>query len=421
MRGHIKKRSKDSWSIVVDMGPDPETGKRRQQWVTVRGSKRDAEARLNDIFHSKATGTYVKPHRMTVAVFLKEWLRDHAHLNCTPRTAERYESIVNTHLIPALGYIRLISLEPRDIQNHYTEALTNGRADGTGGLSPTTVVQHHRILHKAFNHAVRQGLLIRNPADQVDPPRAKNKRMTVLSPNEVTRMLESSRDSQFGILYRTAVGTGMRRGELFGLQWGQVDLDLGYIYVLHSLDYLASQGTYLLKEPKTSYGKRQIALSPSLSISLREHRQREIESKALLGTTLKDSDFVFARHDGLPLVPSTVTVKFKQMLLTAGLPEIRFHDLRHTHATLMLLAGVHPKIVSERLGHASIVITLDLYSHVIPGMQEAAAEKFDRYLAPKLDRTGDVSKMLATSPDTDREPGGFRTHDTRIKSPVLYH
>lgn len=193
MRGHIRKRSKDSWSLVIDIGSDPETGKRRQQWHTVRGSKRDAEVRLNEILNSLETGAYVKPNRVTVAEFFEDWLKNYVYVNCTAKTAEGYEGRIRTHIIPAIGNIQLSRLESRHIQNHYTQALTNGRADGTGGLSPRTVLQHHRIIHKALNYAVKQGIVKTNVADGVEPPRAKNKRMAVLSPDDVTQMLETSR------------------------------------------------------------------------------------------------------------------------------------------------------------------------------------------------------------------------------------
>jgi len=381
VRGHIRKRSKNSWSIVIDVGRDPQTGKRRQQWRTVSGTKKDAERTLRELLHSLEVGSYVKPSRMTLGQWLQEWCQSYVAIHCSPRTAESYQSEVRRHLIPALGAIPLTQLHPQHLQNYYSQALTSGRADERGGLSARTVQYHHRILSEALGHAVKMELLARNVAEAADPPRPEHKSMATLVPEDIPQFLEAAQETPYYVLFYTALYTGMRLGELLGSRWCDVDLDMASLSVAQAL-YKRS-GVCKMVEPKSSRSRRRIALSPSLALLLRQYKAEQQSQKILAGKPLADSDLVFSHSDGSPLDPGVVSHTFVKVLGKAGLPHIRFHALRHTHATLLLKAGVHPKIVSERLGHANIVITLDTYSHVLPGLQERAAEHFDKMLAPE--------------------------------------
>ncbi|MBE9512856.1 MAG: site-specific integrase [Chloroflexi bacterium] len=299
-------------------------------------------------------------------------------------------------ITPALGRIHLTQLQPRDFQNYYGQALTSGRADGKGGLSSRSVCYHHRILSEALSHAVRMGLVGRNVAEVVDPPRVEHKNLSILSPENVPRFLEAAQDTPHYVLFYTALYTGMRLGELLGLRWCDVDLDLASLSVVQSL--YKCRGVCKIIQPKSSHSRRQIAMSPSLALLLRKHKTNQQAQRILLGKVLGDSDLVFTYVDGKALDPKVISHNCAKILKRAGLPHIRFHDLRHTHATLLLKAGVHPKIVSERLGHANIGITLDTYSHVLPGLQEKAAERFDEMLETRL-TAEDVSKMLANETD----------------------
>lgn len=392
MKGHIKKRSKDSWTIVVDLPRDPATGKRRQQWRTIKGTKRDAERELVEILQSLETGSYIKPNRITVGEYLQQWSETYALMHTSPRTAESYQSEVQNHLIPGLGAISLCQLQPQQIENYYAHALTKGRSDGKGGLSSRTVLYHHRILSEALSHAVKMGLVNHNVAQVVQPPKPGRAKIATLASDDIPKFLEAASDSPYRTLFFTALSTGMRLGELLGLRWCDVDFDSRSLFVSQAL--YKSSGVCQMREPKSPHSRRQIAMPTSLIAVLQQHKAVQEAEEVLLGKSLTKSDLVFAHPDGKPLDRHTVSHSFSKVLERAELPHIRFHDLRHTHATLMLKSGVHPKVVSERLGHASVAFTLDTYSHVVPGLQEAAAERFDKML--KLD----VSKMLAKELDS---------------------
>ena len=398
MKGHIRQRSKGSWTIWVDLGRDPETGKRKQQTFTVHGAKRDAERELRDSLHSLEAGSYIKPSRITLGQWLEQWCQSYVAMHCSTRTAESYQSEVRRHIIPALGTIPLTRLQPQHLETYYARALSQGRIDGRGGLSPRTVQYHHRILSEALSHAVKMGLLGRNVAEVVDPPRVERTNWETLAPEDVPKFLEAAQEAPYYELFYMALYTGMRLGELLGLRWCDVDLDMASLSVVQAL-YKRS-GVCKMVEPKSSRSRRRIALSPSLALLLRQYKADQQAQRILLGEPLADSGLVFSHIDGKPLDPGVVSHTFAKVLRKAGLPHIRFHDLRHSHATLLLKAGIHPKIVSERLGHANIGITLDTYSHVLPGLQERAAERFDEMLEPGV-IAEDVSKMLTKGPSLD--------------------
>ena len=379
MKGHIRKRSKGSWTIWVDLGRDPETGKRKQQTLTVRGSKASAERELRAVLTRIEGGAYVKPTRMTVGEYLESWLRDYVSTNTAPNTADGYSDIVRAHLIPELGRFPLSALQPSHIQAYYSRMLRCGRQDGKGGLSAQTVKHHHRVLYEVLKHAVKHGVLIRNVAEAVDPPRPDGKEIATLEPDDVRLLLDAARETPYYTLFYTAIFTGLRRSELLGLRWRDVDLDLATLSVVQTLHYVPKKG-YTFREPKTKRSRRSVDLSPSLAILLREHRANQELERKLLGRLLMPDDLVFSYPDGTPLPPNSVTKAFHKLAQSLGLSNIRLHDLRHTHATLMLRQGVHPKVISERLGHSSVAITLDTYSHVLPGIQAAAAQRFDEGL-----------------------------------------
>jgi integrase len=398
MKGHIRQRSKGSWTIWVDLGHDPETGKRKQQTLTVRGTKRDAERELRDLLHSLEAGSYVKPSRITLGQWLSNWLNGYVTTNCGIRTAQSYQSEVRRHLIPSLGAIPLTQLQPQQLQNYYSQALTKGRTDGKGGLSARTVQYHHRILSEALSHAIKMGLLVRNVAEAANPPHPERRNMATLAPENIPKFLEATQETPYYVLFYTALYTGMRLGELLGLRWCDVDLTMAFLSVVQAL-YKRS-GVCKMVKPKSSHSRRRIALSPSLILLLREYKAEQQTQRIILGKLPADSDLVFSHLDGKPLDPGVVSHTFAKVLKKARLPHIRFHDLRHTHATLLLKGGVHPKIVSERLGHASISITLDIYSHVLPGLQERAAERFDELLAPRV-IAENGGKMVARGSNPD--------------------
>jgi len=375
MRGHITKRGKNSYSIAISMGKDATTGKYKYQWVSVKGTKKDAEKRLSEILHQLDNGTFIKPGKTTFGEYLEKWLSDYAKPNLSPRGFERYQGIITKHLIPDFGSITLTQLKPEHLQKHYTDKLNNG-------LSAGTVRYHHAVIHKALQTAVKWGLINRNVADGVDVPRARHNEMQTWDEYEINRFLEAAKNSPYYALFYTALYTGMRRSELLALRWCDVDFIFSQISVSRSLHHL-KDGSYIFTQPKSAKSKRTISLSSFAIVALHEHRNKQEAIRAPLGITLKDDDLVFSTLEGKPLRPNTITRAWNTIAQNAGVKIIRLHDARHSHASLMLKAGIHPKIVQERLGHSTIAMTLDTYSHVTPGLQQAAAESFDRLLNPK--------------------------------------
>ncbi len=422
MKGHIKKRSKNSWSVIIELPRDYQTGKRRQKWYTVKGTKRDAERYLRETLNNLDKGVVIKNTRITFGEWLREWLDNYASIETGQSTLESYKSNIERHIIPALGMIPLAQLEAKDIQAFYAKELKSGRADGKGGLSATTILYHHKMIRKALKQAVHLDLVARNVADGVKPPRVQKVTMSTFSPEEVIRFLDAAKETDWYVFFATLLYTGLRRGELLALRWRNLDLDTGKLAVVETATKL-DNGKYVLKEPKTIHSKRSISLPQSLVELLKGYRVDQELLRIQLGVTLGVDDFVFIRADGSPINPNAVTLAFKRILKRAGLRDIRVHDLRHTHATLMLREGIHPKVVSERLGHANINITLDTYSHVLPGLQEDAAEKFDNIfddVSKEENSEPSVSNPLAKSGELRCRPYRSRTCDTLIKSQVLY-
>jgi integrase len=383
VRGHIIKRYKNSYTIVLNLGIDPITGKRKQQWVSVKGTKKDAEKRLAELLHQLDTGTFMKPCKTTVGEFLERWLKEYVWPNLSPRTAEGYQYIVHKHLTPSFGNMLLVQLKPEHLQRYYSEKLQRGRCDGNGGLSSCSIRHHHMALHMALATAVRWGLLTRNAADAVSPPRIQHRDMHICDEDDIRRFLEAAKATPYYAIYYLAFFTGMRRSEILALRWSDVDLTLGQIYVCRSLHHLRNR-QIVFREPKTSRGRRTIALPPSATLMLREHRDRQDSERLLLGILQSNNELVFCQPDGKPLLPNPITHAWVKLARRLGMHGLRLHDARHTHASLMLKQGIHPKIVQERLGHSSVQITLDTYSHVAPGLQGAAATRFDEFLASKL-------------------------------------
>ena len=420
MKGHIYQRAKGSWTIVYDLPMDTITGKRRQKSQTVKGTKRDAERVLREVLLSLEQGSYVKPNKLTVGEWLDQWCESFVIMNTTPRTYVSYRSIIDRHLKQGLGWIALSRLEPQQIQAYYADKLAKGRVDGKGSLSNRSVLYHHHILSKALDQAVKMGLVVRNVTKLITPPRVARATINVLDAGEASKLLDISSETVYYPVFSTLLYTELRRGEAIALRWKNIDLLGLELHVVESAYRMRKE--FIIKEPKTLHSKRAVSLSPSLASLLIQYREDQELMRKQMGNHLTDEDFVFSWPDGRPLDPDLVTKAFHRIAGKAGLKNIRLHDLRHTHATLMLKAGVHPKVVSERLGHANIGITLDTYSHVLPGLQEAAAEKFDSIFEEVNNENlkASVSKMLATNGGFEREPPGDRTLNLLIKSQLLY-
>jgi integrase len=364
--GSIRQRPDGTWEARLSLPG----GKRKSLYGKTR---REVQDKLRGAYRDLDAGLDLATGRQTVVQYLTQWLSAAVKPSVKTKTYEGYESIVRVRLAPRIGRKALTRLTPLDIQALYTDLQA-------AGLSGRSVSHTHHVLHRAFRQAVRWGVLARNPCDGVTPPRPERREMRVLSQAEAGTLLDATRDHPAHGLYVLALTTGMRQGELLGLRWDDVDLDGAKLAVRQSLQRQREGGLVFI-EPKTARSRRTVLLSRLAVTALREHRRRQLADRLATGPAWEDRGLVFANATGGPLDPSHQTHVFKDALRLAGLPAIRFHDLRHTAATLLLAQGVHPKVVSEMLGHTTITLTLDTYSHLVPVMHEQAAAAMDAMLS----------------------------------------
>jgi integrase len=369
MRGHIRKRG-NSWAVVVDLGRGDD-GKRRQKWNSGFRTKRDAERALNEILNRIGAGGYVDPGRQTVAAYLREWLAA-VESTVRPGTWVSYRTNIERHIIPSVGTRELRQLGPLQLNLLYADLLESGRCDGVGGLSPRSVRYVHTILHRALRDAVRWGKLPRNPADLSDPPTSRPPEMRTWTREQLRSFLSTVKGDRLYAAWVLLATTGMRRGELLGLRWSDVDFDAGRAAIRQTLSSVGGKVTF--STPKTAKSRRNIALDVGTVNVLRQHRDSQDKERVIWAEIYADMDLVFCREDGSMLRPDSITRRFHELSKRAGVPAIRLHDVRHSYASLGLAAGTHPKIMAERLGHATVGITLDTYSHVAPALARRAAD-----------------------------------------------
>jgi integrase len=372
MRGHVRKRG-SKWCVVVDVGRD-QNGNRKQKWLSGFKRRKDAEVELAKVLGQLPDGSYVEPSKLTVGAFLTEQWLPAVRASLRPGTFASYERNVRSALVPRVGDVPLQQLTPARLNAMYGELLESGRCDGSGGLSPRTVRYIHTILRRALAAAVRWSLVVRNVADLADPPSPKAARAKppkTWTAQQVGRFLVQVRDHRLYALWHLLASTGMRRGEALGGYWTEVDLDGAAWSVRHTLVEVGHEPEH--SEPKTDHGRRSVALDAGTVAVLRDWRKRQLEERLAWGPAWTDTRRVFTREDGNDLHPERVSELFDRLVKRSGLPRLTVHGLRHTHATLALQAGVHPKVVQERLGHSSVAFTLDRYSHAIPAMQQDAA------------------------------------------------
>jgi integrase len=405
MKGHIRERSPGHWAIVIDV---PQDGKRKQRWHSFKGTKRQAQIECARLIAELQNGTAVEPSRLTVSDFLERWI-EHMQGQVSPRSHERYAEIARKNLAPLLGGLALTKLQPAHISTAYAKALASGHRQGRGGLSPRTVTHMHRVLREALQQALRWQLLARNPADAVKPPKVERKQMNVLDTDATAALIETARPYRIFVPILLGVLCGLRRGEIAALRWKSVDLEAGQLRVVASIE----QTNAGCREKETKSGRdRAVALPAMLVAELRRHRAEQAQELLQLGVRLADDSYVVAQADGSPLQPNSLTHAFTDFLEAHGLQRVRLHDLRHSHATHLLAAGIHPKVASERLGHSKVGITLDLYSHVLPGMQAEAAAAVDSAVQAALQKRAADPKCLQS---VCKVPGLFSSENKKAK------
>lgn len=362
--GSIFQRGDGIWTATLNLGYD-EKGKRRRRTVYGK-TKAEVREKLVKLHSDSQNGLLVDPSRKTVSEFLAAWLEGVARPAIRPSTYVRYERIVRLYINPYLGGVVLNKLTPPQVQSAYATMERDG-------LSPSKRESAHTILRMALDQALKWGLVARNVCTAVQKPRVKKKAFQVLSPEAAHRFLQAAEEDRLYALYVLAITTGLRQGEMLALRWQDLDLKAGTLSVRHTLVDL--NGKLELGEPKTAKGKRRVMLPAMAAKALKDHRKAMLAEGNL-------GEWVFCDTEGGLIRKSNfVRRSFKPLLKKAKVPEVRFHDLRHTAATMLLSEGVHPKVVQEILGHSQISVTLDTYSHVLPSMQVEAASKVDNLFA----------------------------------------
>jgi integrase len=373
-RGGKKIGYRGAYTVHAADGP-----KRRH----VSGKTReDVRQKLTRAMADRDGGLVFDAGALTVGEYLDRWLSDCVKGTVRESTFERYEYAIRPHIKPALGRVKLKSFTPAHVRGFYRAKL-DGSSDGSPGLAPATVHKLHVVLHKALDQAVADGLIPRNATDAVKIPRIDREEISPLTAEEVGRLLEAAHGDRLEALYVLAVHAGLRQGELLALKWDDLDLEAATLRVRRTLTY--SGGKHSLAEPKTKKSRRTVRLTSGAVAALRDHLTRQMEEMDRLGSLYAPGGLIFAGAAGSIINPSNLRSRsFARLLERAGLSQrssgVRFHDLRHTCATLLLSRNVNPKIVSEMLGHATIAITLDTYSHVLPDMQEKAARAMEEAL-----------------------------------------
>jgi integrase len=377
VRGSVIKRG-SSYSVVLDLGRDPATGERRRTWHSGYRTKREAERARIRLLAEVDRGDYVEPATITVGNFLVDsWLPAVA-VRLRGNTLAMYRQNIEAHVVPRLGHTPLQRLTAPSLNAFYAELLASGRKDGKGGLSERTVRIQHVILRRALSDAVRWGLLSRNPAEYADPPRGRSAEAAVWSPPQVREFLDHQAEDRLAGLWRLAAATGMRRSELVGLRWEDLDLPGATVTVRQVV--VDAAGDLLVAEPKTAASRRTLALDAGTVAVLKRHRSVQSAERLAAGPFWRDTGRVFTMEDGRALLPAYITRVFAKRAAAAGLPLVSFHALRHSYLTMLLRAGEPLRVVSQRAGHSSPNVTLAVYSHALPGDDQAAAERGGRLL-----------------------------------------
>lgn len=366
--GHIRQRSDGRWEARVDLGYEGPTRRRKSIYGRTREEVAD---KLVEIQQRVRRGLPVLDERERLGPFLEDWLESSVKPSVRYSTWKTYDMYARLHIIPALGKRPLVKLTPQEVQRFFNKKLEEG-------LTPRTVEQIRAILRRALGQAEKWGMVSRNVAALTSRPKVQRKRISPLDPDQARTFLDSLNGDRFDALFVLALSTGLRQGEALGLRWGDIDFETATVHVSGALQRV--EGKLTRVEPKTNNSRRSIGLPPVAADALRAHRTRQIEWRLAAGETWQDTGYVFTSYIGTPVDASAVIKAFKKVLERAGLPDIRFQDLRHSCASLLMAQGMHPRVVMETLGHSQISLTMDTYSHVSAALQREAADAIDAIL-----------------------------------------
>jgi len=359
-QGNLTRRGERSWRLKYDVASE---GKRATRYVTLHGTRKQAQAQAAKIIAGVASGLHVDPSTETVAQFSERWLRDWAEISVSNATLARYAGLLRNNVAPTIGAIPIQKLQAAHLQQVYA-------AMARAGLSDRTRLHAHRVVSLMLSHAAKWNIVPRNVAEIVDAPRVKPREAEILTPAQVQQVLEALRGKPLYLIALVLLTTGLRRGEALALRWQDVDLDAGTLRVEQAFGQ-TKRGGLRLKEPKSRHGRRTVTLPPSAVAELRAHRKAQQELRLFLGIGGK-AELVFDHPDGSPLSPDVITHQWHAAMKAAGLKAM-LHSLRHTHASTLLASGLDVLTISRRLGHATPVLVLTTYGHLIKPDDRAAA------------------------------------------------
>jgi len=384
----LRRRGK-TWTITIELGFDPTTGKRQRDYFTFSGTKKEAVAEEARLLRERDEGTYVRPSRLTFDRFLLDYWLVQVKNDAAPRTEEGYRQIVESHLIPTIGDLQLDKVRPLHIQRYLNLKRTADATTGKSGLSAQTMKHHYSVLRQAFNYAVKLKLLNVNPVLSVSSPTPEFRERQVLDEKQTARLLDAAKVTELYVPISLAAYSGLRRGELLAAMWKDLNWDTQTLSVVRTLQ--KSKDGFRWGKPKSRKSRRTIVLSPSLMVTLRNHKRDQARRKLRLGSDYHDHDLICAREDGEPWEPSRFSTAFREFQDGLDMPRIRFHDLRHGHCTHLLRAGQPLKLVSERMGHSTTSITADLYGHILEGQDRLAANVLDEVMKRAFAQLGQAA------------------------------
>jgi integrase len=366
-----------AYLVRVEFPPDPVTAKRRQRSKSFK-TKKEAEKALAAWLVEIERGTVIEPSKLSMGEMLGQWFAVH-RADLRPSSIALYETMLRRHIIPGIGSVPALKLAPQHLTAFYAEKRQRGKVNGTGGLSSRSVRILHNITREALDWAVKQQILARNVADAIDAPKFSYKEKRVWTADEARRLLDAATDHEWGPLYLVLLTTGMRRGECLGARWRDLDWQAGKLRIAQQVT--AVRGQIVIGEPKTAKARRSVTLAPSCLAALKEHRASQLEGR-LKAPEWHDHDLIFCTSHGKPIHPRNIGRTLDRLCQVAGVPRLSVHQTRHTHTTLLFRDGQNIKMISERLGHSSVSVTLEVYAHLAENAQDAAAAAMDRLLCP---------------------------------------
>ena len=361
--GSIYQRTDGRWVASI-------TGEGNKRKELYGKTRKEVFEKLKKTQQEHQQGVLVTGPQQTMKQYLEHWLDEVHKPTIRLSSYTKYKGLLRRHIVPVIGHIPIQKITPQHVQALYSEKLKEG-------LTARSIHSIHSILHKALDNAVRWGLVARNVCDVVSQPRPLQHEIQPLTKDQAVQLLEAVKAHRLEALLITALATGMRRGELLSLRWSDISFEKRSLQVCRTMSRISGHG-YVESETKTAKGRRQILLPQFVVESLKQHRTRQLEARLKAGKVWQERNLVFCNQKGEFLDPSNLLKMFHKLLAKAGLPDVRFHDLRHSAATILLNLGVHPKVVQELLGHSQIGMTMDIYSHVLPTMQRAAMDSWDR-------------------------------------------